>query len=184
MKFHNSKNKPFNQFQRVLFYSFILVIILMLAACSSSGSTPTQQSAADQSVSQENAPTEIDATEEFIGDQPEEEIPAPEEPTEEQPTDESVMGIVSFSNDVLPILEQSCVRCHGSSRAEDALRLDSYENIMAGSKNGPVVMSGDPDGSLIVTLSASGEMPKRGARLTDDQVKILSDWVIAGANND
>lgn len=175
---HTLKNKSIKRFGFIIIFS--LIIMVLFAAC---GSANTQETAATQPEPQEVEPTkpvmEPQPTEEVIED----EIATPEMITEE-PVDEPSGAAASFASDVLPILQNSCVRCHGPNRAEDALRLDSYENVIAGSKNGPVVIAGDPLGSLLVELSANGEMPKRGARLTAAQVQILTDWVTAGANND
>jgi hypothetical protein len=33
----------------------------------------------------------------------------------------------------------------------------------------------------LVTLAASGKMPKRGPKLTPIQIQVLTDWVNAGA---
>ena len=100
--------------------------------------------------------------------------------TTEPPPSEKM---VSFSQDVLPILNRSCTRCHGGTRKEKGLDLRNYEAIMAGSKNGPVVIPGDPDNSPLVYLVVQGKMPKRGAKLTPEEVRIFIDWVIQGALN-
>ncbi len=102
------------------------------------------------------------------------EVTAESEPTE---------VIVSFSQDVLPILQKSCTRCHGSSRKEEGLDLRSYAAVMAGSRNGPVVVPGDANNSPLVELVVTGKMPKRGTKLTPEQVQILIDWVNQGAMN-
>jgi len=98
----------------------------------------------------------------------------------ETPSSETM---VSFSQDVLPILKRSCTRCHGGTRKEEGLDLRSYEAIMAGSTNGPVVTPGDPDNSPLVYLVVQGKMPKRGAKLTTEEVQIFTDWVNQGALN-
>lgn len=91
--------------------------------------------------------------------------------------------MVSFNQNILPILNRSCTRCHGGTRKEKGLDLRNYEAIMAGSKNGPVVIPGDPDNSPLVYLVVQGKMPKRGAKLTPEEVQIFVDWVIQGALN-
>ena len=54
---------------------------------------------------------------------------------------------------------------------------------MAGSKNGPVIAAGDADNSLLVELVSTQKMPKRGPKLTPDQVQVIIDWVNQGALN-
>lgn len=90
---------------------------------------------------------------------------------------------VSFSTDVMPILKNSCIRCHGGERTSGGLNLTTYAALMMGGESGAVVIPGDAAGSLLVTLSESGKMPKRGTKLTPEQVQILKDWVNAGAPN-
>jgi hypothetical protein len=90
---------------------------------------------------------------------------------------------VSFAKDVLPILQQNCVKCHGGDKTEVSLVLKDYAGIMAGSENGPVVVPGNASQSDFVKMVAQGKMPKRANRLPDAQVKILTDWVNAGAPN-
>jgi len=111
----------------------------------------------------------------------------PATPTEEPaPTDtptEEALAAASFAADVLPILESRCVNCHGGREIEEGLILRSYDEIMAGSDNGPVIIPGDILGSLLVELITSQEMPKRGPKLTPVQVQLITDWVAAGAPN-
>lgn len=105
------------------------------------------------------------------------------EPTEVIKGNSTTEVSVSFSQDILPILKRSCVRCHGGTRTEKKLDLSSYEALMAGSENGAVVIPGDASNSPFVDLVVQGKMPKRGAKLTPDEVQLLIDWVNQGAMN-
>jgi mono/diheme cytochrome c family protein len=61
---------------------------------------------------------------------------------------------VTYATDIKPILEASCVRCHGSERPKAGLRLDSLENLLKGSKEGPVVTAGNSVKSpLLIAVS-------------------------------
>jgi hypothetical protein len=88
---------------------------------------------------------------------------------------------VSFANDVLPILESRCLTCHGGDRIEGELVVSSYADLMAGGKDGAVVIPGDAAGSMLYDLAASGKMPKRGAKLTPVQLAVIEAWINAGA---
>jgi mono/diheme cytochrome c family protein len=92
----------------------------------------------------------------------------------------AVAGGVSFQNDIKPIFERSCLRCHGSRR-EEGLDLRGYAVMMSGSDNGPVIVPGDADASLLITQVLSGEMPRRAPKLPAEQLQILVDWVNQGA---
>jgi hypothetical protein len=99
-------------------------------------------------------------------------------------TDPPAQGVtVSFASDVLPIIESRCINCHGGQRTEKGLDMNSFDNLMAGSENGPVVTPGDAVHSKFVELVANQKMPKRGPKLTPPQVQLFMDWVNQGALN-
>ncbi len=94
-----------------------------------------------------------------------------------------VSSEVSFSKDILPVLQSRCINCHGGQRTSEGLDMKTYESLMAGSQNGSVISPGDAANSSFVTLAAEGKMPKRGPKLTPAEVQLLTDWVNAGAPN-
>jgi hypothetical protein len=61
----------------------------------------------------------------------------------------------SFSCDLLPMYKAMvCTQCHNQNPDSKAgLDLGSYEGLMKGSINGPVVIPGDPDNSVIVQIT-------------------------------
>jgi hypothetical protein len=73
------------------------------------------------------------------------------------------------------------VNCHGGERVEEGLLLRSYAELMSGSDNGPVIIPGDAQNSLLVELVVNQKMPKRGPKLTPPQVQLIIDWVNQGA---
>lgn len=108
----------------------------------------------------------------------------PTEPPTEVPTEAPVAETsVSFTNDVMPIIESRCVNCHGGQRIEEGLVMRSFDDIMAGSDNGPVIVPGDTVNSLLVELITAQKMPKKGPKLTPPQVQTITEWVAAGAPN-
>jgi hypothetical protein len=90
---------------------------------------------------------------------------------------------VSYSKDVFPILEASCIKCHGVEKVNRGLDMTSYEKTMKGSVKGPVVLPGDAENSPLVNLIAAGKMPKQGNRLTQQQIDIIRAWIDQGAPN-
>jgi mono/diheme cytochrome c family protein len=85
----------------------------------------------------------------------------------------------------MPILSGSCTGCHG---ANGGLSVASYADLMKGGKDGAVVKAGDADGSLLIqkvkgTQTIGARMPRGGAPLADDKIKVLSDWVAQGAKD-
>lgn len=90
---------------------------------------------------------------------------------------------VSYAKDVLPILQTSCVSCHGGEKTSKGLDVKSYASLMTGSQNGAVIVPGDASKSTLVQMLQAGKMPKRGSPLAADQILLLMDWVNAGAKN-
>lgn len=100
-----------------------------------------------------------------------------------QPTEAAPHTEVSYAKDVQPILESRCAKCHMGEFVSAGLHMDTYESLLAGSQNGPVIVPGSAGKSLLVQKVTEGKMPKRGPKLTPAQVRIIRDWVEAGAPN-
>ncbi len=90
---------------------------------------------------------------------------------------------VSFTKDVLPILQSRCVNCHGGERVSKGLNLNSYADLMSGSQNGPVVTPGNATNSLMVQMITEQKMPKNGPKLTSPQIQTITNWISQGALN-
>ena len=88
---------------------------------------------------------------------------------------------VSFNADILPILQSRCVNCHGGQKTEKKFNMTSHASLMQGSENGAMIIPGDAENSKLISLIAAGKMPKRGPKITPDQLQLLMDWVNAGA---
>ncbi|MDH3248459.1 MAG: c-type cytochrome [Acidimicrobiia bacterium] len=84
--------------------------------------------------------------------------------------------------EVVAVLEPSCGRCHGGF---GGWSMDDYESFVNSGDNGPVVLPGDPDGSLLAqkllgTQTSGSVMPPSGA-LPPDEIQLVIDWISAGA---
>ncbi len=99
---------------------------------------------------------------------------------------------VTYENDIKPIFEQSCVKCHGPEKPKAKLRLDSLEGILKGGQDGKVVEPGNSAKSMLVHnvahLSKDPEdwMPptknKMGIKpLTTEQIALIRAWIDQGA---
>jgi hypothetical protein len=154
-----------------------LLVVVVLSACSAPVTSESPASPVPPAIPTETA---INIPE------PTATMPLPTITETLPPNTETAMPAsagVSFSTDVMPILKNSCIRCHGGERISGGLNLTTYAALMMGGESGAVVIPGDAAGSLLVMLSESGKMPKRGTKLTPEQVQILKDWVNAGAPN-
>ncbi|AMV39727.1 PSD1 and planctomycete cytochrome C domain-containing protein [Planctomyces sp. SH-PL62] len=88
-----------------------------------------------------------------------------------------------FTSKVEPILTSRCLKCHGGEKTRGGLRLDGREAMLKGGDLGPAVDLDAPDESLLlkaIRYEDGLEMPPSG-RLPDDDVKVLAEWLAAGA---
>jgi Protein of unknown function (DUF1553)/Protein of unknown function (DUF1549)/Planctomycete cytochrome C len=87
-----------------------------------------------------------------------------------------------FENRVRPLIAEKCQSCHGREKQLAALRLDSKMGVLSGGENGPSVIAGQVDQSLLIqAVRREGlEMPP-DERLSEDEVSILEKWVRDGA---
>jgi len=92
----------------------------------------------------------------------------------------------TFEKLVRPLFVQHCVSCHGPEKQKAGLRLDSKTGWQAGGENGPAVVPGNPDKSLLVKAIRGADgvarMPPKG-KLSDREVAVLTTWVKDGAND-
>jgi uncharacterized protein DUF1549/uncharacterized protein DUF1553/cytochrome c len=89
-----------------------------------------------------------------------------------------------FEAKVRPLLVSRCYDCHTDDE-KGGLRLDSREAVLKGGESGPAIVPGNPDASLMIQavrqLEGKPKMPKRAAKLTDQEIGVLVEWVRAGA---
>jgi hypothetical protein len=101
---------------------------------------------------------------------------------------DSTAANVSFAKDVSPILERRCVQCHGGEREEGGRRIEegldlrTHKGLMLGSTWGTVIEPGDAVASYLLELVLSGEMPDEGPRLLPGEIRIIRNWILAGAH--
>lgn len=88
---------------------------------------------------------------------------------------------------VQAILTPNCVGCHGENRPKGGINLTSFDGVMKGGEDGPIVTAGDPDKSKIIDAlrgrNGAMAMPKGKPPLAEDQIKAVEDWIKAGAKN-
>jgi uncharacterized membrane protein len=94
-----------------------------------------------------------------------------------------------FDARVAPIFENKCSNCHNAEKRKGKLRLDSFENLMRGGKDGIVVKAGDPKHSELfrrISLPPDDKdfMPTDGKPpLTASEVKVIELWIASGASS-
>jgi hypothetical protein len=93
-----------------------------------------------------------------------------------------------FAKQIDPILDSNCVECHGEEKTKGGLRMDSFDRLMKGGKDGAVIVAGDPDKSLLfqrVTLPPDQKhfMPAEGKPpLRPEEIALIKAWIQQGAS--
>ena len=105
----------------------------------------------------------------------------------EQPVESSERTI--NQHDVLPIVLLRCAACHGARIQDGGLDIRTTASMLKGGDGGPALVPGDPDASRMITRVESGACPPRELLLKRfvkrppaSEVKLLRDWIAAGAN--
>jgi len=101
--------------------------------------------------------------------------------------------LISFRDDVYPILADNCLECHATPQGKGykkvGLNMQTYETLVKGSAYGQVIVPGDSEHSVFNMLvegraDASMRMPhERTEALTDRETEVLRLWVDQGALN-
>jgi len=89
---------------------------------------------------------------------------------------------VNFQRDILPLLREHCIDCHGPDEAKSKLRLDSPLNALRGGNSGErVIFPGNSAQSYLIERITSKvpkkRMPPDADALQDSQVKLLRSWI-------
>ena len=78
------------------------------------------------------------------------------------------------------LLKPSCASCHSGTRPASGISLASAENVKAIMAREPsFVVNGNPDGSTLYTIIASGRMPPSGRSVNEAGLTALREWIVA-----
>ena len=90
-----------------------------------------------------------------------------------------------YETQVRPILKTHCTHCHGEEEKPGGgvdLRLRRF--LDAQTKDGePLLVPGNPAAGEIMRVIREGEMPKKGKKLTAEEVTLLENWIRSGAKS-
>lgn len=93
-----------------------------------------------------------------------------------------IPDVVSYSNDIMPLWEGDCVRCHQGNTPPDLRPANSYESLL----NGFVVKNESENSILYLSLiHADGvsPMPNENTRWPASQTELVKAWIDQGAEN-
>lgn len=155
----------------ILFPICLMFPLVFTTGCGDEGDPVTDM------VNGDNGTTTEPVTEDPVVDPPDPVDPPPD-PVEPK---------VSFQDDIMPILAESCAfaGCHAAPGA-NGLNLSDYDNFKKGGNRGPAFTAGDGQGSLIVKYingRMQPQMPIGGNPLNAEQIQLITDWIDEGAEN-
>ncbi len=98
---------------------------------------------------------------------------------------------ISFSQNIMPILAAKCLSCHAEGEKgfkASGLSVESYEQVMKGTRDGPVI---EPGYSYFSTLQIvvehradpTSSMPQNTAKLSNAEIQMIGEWIDQGAKN-
>jgi len=93
-----------------------------------------------------------------------------------------------YDKHIHPILEANCASCHGEGQAKGGLRIDSYDLLMKGGQDGPVIVAGSSATSILfqrITLPPDHKqfMPAEGRPpLQSEDIAWMKAWIDQGAS--
>ena len=85
---------------------------------------------------------------------------------------------LTYDDQIQSLLTTSCSACHGDG-ATGGLNVSTYQSLLDGGNNGPGIVAGDLEASLVY-YRQSQDTPHY-VQLTEEQVKLLEEWILAGA---
>ncbi len=87
---------------------------------------------------------------------------------------------IAFDREIGPILARRCLDCHSGSEPKGKLDLSSKQSAFKGGENGPAIVPGNLDESLLWEHVAADEMPPKKP-LPGAEKTVLKSWIKSGA---
>lgn len=99
----------------------------------------------------------------------------------------SASSTIDFNTQVKPILNKKCIACHGGVKREAEFSLLFRNDALAKAESGLyAIVPGDPDHSELLARINSTDpeyrMPYKKEPLTNEEIRVLTDWIKQGAN--
>ena len=83
---------------------------------------------------------------------------------------------MTYTTDILPILQDNCYRCHGNGLSQNGVSLDSYDKVKTQVDNGNLI-------NVITHAAGYPPMPQDAAKLSDCTINKIRGWINRGALN-
>jgi hypothetical protein len=93
---------------------------------------------------------------------------------------------IDFTRDIKPILDDSCIRCHGPEKPRSHFRLTDRDAALKGGSDGVDILPGQSAASPLIRYVAGLDPdilmppPDKGKPLTTNQIALLRAWIDQG----
>lgn len=92
---------------------------------------------------------------------------------------------LTFTTDIKPIFDKSCVACHGPAKAEGGFKADTREGVLKGGEvyGAAVKLDNAARSALVIIVSGKdGDIPEpKKHKLTDKEAELVQKWIEQGA---
>lgn len=90
-----------------------------------------------------------------------------------------------YRTDTVPFLRDYCVGCHNDRDRDGEFSVETFQSLLAGGENGPVIVPGDARLSPLIQVLTGGadpSMPPKGEpRPPESRIAALASWIDSGA---
>ncbi len=90
----------------------------------------------------------------------------------------------AFQTDILPLLKESCVSCHGPKKQMGQFRADLRGEYLKDTGNGPWIVPGDSQASRLVALLSGDIKTKKSPEkhvFPPEKIALIRAWIDSGA---
>jgi mono/diheme cytochrome c family protein len=94
------------------------------------------------------------------------------------PSPLNLTGALTYDASIGPLLQTRCGSCHGENGIQ-GLNLTTYLGALKGGTDGPVIIPGNANDSLLVQKQSSPQ--PHFSQLTAEELNLVIDWINAGA---
>jgi hypothetical protein len=87
-------------------------------------------------------------------------------------------GILTWDASIGTLFQTKCAMCHNASLATNGLSFASYASTLHGGSDGIVIVPGDANSSMLVSIQSAGSHP---GQLSPEELALVKNWINAGA---
>jgi hypothetical protein len=110
--------------------------------------------------------------------------PEPERPAPAAPAPAPERPMLTYERNILPIIQRSCITCHGERKKRGGLDLRTLAAAKRGGESGAAVNPDNPDDSTLLESVVSNKMPPGKAKLTAAEKQLIREWIAGGAKGE